>query len=233
MEKKEIENQGKILRIEMKNGKAPPEKVNQFIQIAVNLAHKSSSKKIRDNKLPNLGNDPTKWEAKIQKWIYEHQFGIDCSGFVFEALRNVHRSLGGNVAEEKYIGQYGRNSSGRIIRPESKKQVDNKVATKVKKPADLQAGDLMQYYKPSSKKVTRHIRIIFSVQKTTQSDGRSSIIFQVAESKGSGSKEGPTIRIFKFPDETEFKNVEQLKNGKWVRDKKQDKYNYFQPKFEF
>ena len=229
----EIKNQGLNLRIEMNAGKVSPKKLEQFIQIAVNEAYKSSPKNRRKKRLPKLGNDPTKWKLIIQKWINEYQIGIDCSGFVFEALRKVHKDIGGSDAEERYIDQFGKTTKGKINKPMSTQQVDNTRATKVKKPANLRSGDLMQYYKHTKGKVTRHIRIIVSAVKEPQTKGKIPIKFDIAESKGSGPKQGPTIQSFRFPDQTEFKNIEKLVNGKWVRDKKQDKYNYFHPKFEF
>jgi cell wall-associated NlpC family hydrolase len=145
-------------------------------------------------------------KADIEAWMGKVGLGVDCSGFVYQALTNATQALEGRGAQgmqnelTKSITSTG---SGTLY----------KMGTKVKSPSELRPGDVM-YLAPNPD--VGHIRIITSV-----TSDEKSIEFTTVESAGSAN--GPAEVKWRYPDGSKFKKL-QIYKSKWksagARDKK-------------
>ncbi len=162
-------------------GKSTPEDLHRILQDAV------------DRGLVPATHGQSHPDAEdLHAWMVEYGIGVDCSGFVAQALNRIMAQAYGGAAPPGYtpLSITGTSSSmlGEGRRRGSFALVDH--------PADLRPGDLMHH--------PGHIRIIATV--TPGADG--SVMFSTAKSSSRGDV-GPTSVTWRYPDGSRFAHLQR------------------------
>jgi hypothetical protein len=165
-------------------GKTTPEEMQRILQEAV---YSGKIKTPRGKKHLD-GED-------LRKWLIKYGIGIDCSGFVSQALNEVMAEM------HEHLGM-----STEALRPLHKGSGQLKGGSagfaKVKEPRLLQPGDTVH--------TPGHIQIITHVEQTT-----AGIEYTTAESHSGKTDAGPDRAVWRFPDGTKFDKLMQFEDGKW------------------
>lgn len=142
------------------HGKSTPEEIQTILQTAVN-----------EGKVPTPAGKPHPDGTDLRAWLVKYGLGVDCSGFVTQALNEVMAELQSVTGVSAGVPELkmGERSSGLLTG-------DAKGFRKLTRPGDFRPGDTMG--------ITGHIRIIMGV--TEKENG---IEFVTAESRA-GSKDG-------------------------------------------
>ncbi len=183
--------------------KASPEEIQLILQRAL------------DQNLIKPGKGQTRPNNKdMQDWLKLHGIGVDCSGYVSQALNQIMREMiYGPLSKEQEL-DVADIYSGNLKGGRGKGRRFEKVET----PKEIRPGDTMHVDRPDEgdKKAIDHIRIIMSVRITPE----GYFEFTTAESTAGGPRSA-TWR-YKNPDKFGDKNpLETLKSGKdWKAGKK-------------
>jgi len=129
----------------------------------------------------------------LRKWLVTYGIGVDCSGFVSQALNLVMGDL---------VGQGGGSAPASIALGSSGLKGGAKNFAEVARPKDLRPGDTMWR--------EGHIRIVTSV-----SAGASEVQFTTAESTAAQSDIGPTSAQWRYPDPEQFSKLQKFVGAKW------------------
>lgn len=139
------------------------------------------------------GKITSKDPAKLRQYLKDNKIGVDCSGFVSQALNHV-ADKEGDMEFEKGEDPFTPDATG------SGSFTGNKF-TKIE-PANVQVGDTL-YFKNAPGKVN-HIRIVGDVRKEN-----GVVYYTIFESAGST---GPRKMEWKFADA----KLQEFTGGKWV-----------------
>lgn len=167
-------------------GKATPDEYRAFVQQAVDQAGELAAAGRRvPADLPQPGATTEAWARNLSGWIAERQIGIDCSGFVQEALRQIERETGQELTGDRVAN--------------AKELATGRGTERVAAPAELRPGDMMYLFRPGA---INHIRILMAVERSTEPggagpDAREWVVFTTAES--TAAVEGLAVRTFAFP----------------------------------
>ncbi len=166
-------------------GKSTPEDIQVILQQAVD----------RGLVEPQEGSShPT--SEDLRNWLVRYGIGIDCSGFVAQALNQVMEQVRSAPL-----------SSAETLDPSNTGSISlrggNRRFSTVSRPQDLRPGDTM--HKPG------HIRIVTRV--TTNSQGH--IEFTTAESS-SVDDVGPTRNVWRYENPEVFENLQRWNGSDWV-----------------
>lgn len=146
-------------------GKSHPEDIRGMLQSALD----------RDLVQPGRGRDRPNGED-LRNWLIRYGVGVDCSGFVSQALNRVTEEIRGRplaAGEQLKKGAAGLRGGVRRF-------------TEIKDPAQLQPGDTMH--------IPGHIRIITNVRREA-----GGIVFVTAESRSGGRADvGPDRAEWRF-----------------------------------
>ena len=118
----------------VRNGKATPDELRQFIQAAVSEAAEGERRRASLPRAPRSGAAGD-WESNVRSWISRYGIGLDSSMFVFEAERRVREDLHGAEAAEAWAAQWTSRPGGRAL---------SSGADPIATPSDLQPGDIMR-----------------------------------------------------------------------------------------
>jgi uncharacterized protein YgiM (DUF1202 family) len=138
--------------------------------------------------------------AEIRQWMMDYGIGVDCSGFVSQALNSLTGDMAQQTGSDAPTNfKVADTGSGSLNWKASSGKFEQ-----VAHPADLRSGDTM--WQDGS---IDHIIIITGVAQTP--DGT---LFQTAESSGSRGVHDDTYRC---PDpQGDFSDLEKKQNGNWV-----------------
>ncbi|MCA9972816.1 MAG: hypothetical protein KC425_21515, partial [Anaerolineales bacterium] len=163
-------------------GKGTPEDIHRVVQEAVHSGAiekyaRANGKLQAGQALGDLAAGTL--QSVTQQWIYDNGIGVDCSGFVVQALANARQKVRAELA--------GLGVAASALPPEIGMRVRNaksfKAETAVTKPADLRPGDI--WVTPTGS----HVRIVTRTRRTTLKD-KENVEFDTAESSGgSASRE--------------------------------------------
>jgi len=163
-------------------GKSAPEDIQAILQQAID----------RNLVKPPQGRDRLNAED-LHDWLVKYGIGVDCSGFVSQALNQVMmRIVGKPLAPNQYIEAGSGGLKGGTTQ-----------FAKVKSPAELRPGDTMH--------IPGHIRIVTSVQTTPE----GYIQFTTAESS-SVDDIGPTANVWRYENPAKFKELKRKKGDEWI-----------------
>lgn len=164
-------------------GKSTPEEIQKVLQEAVD-----TGKLVAPTQKEHLEGED------LRSWLIEYGIGIDCSGFVSQAINEVMLE----IHERAAVSTDGLR---KLNKGAEQLKGGNKDFVKIIKPYDLRPGDTlhMQGHK--------HIRIMTRVE----SNGKE-IIFSTAESHPGLTDVGPDSAFWRFPD-GENLNILQKKDG--------------------
>lgn len=165
-----------------KVGKAHPEDLQKIVQTALD----------RDLIQPGKGRDHPNSED-LRAWLIRYGIGVDCSGFVSQALNQVTAKVrGAPLTKEERLNKGGRALKGGA-----------KGFTKIADPTQLMAGDTMA--------IPGHIRIILSAHRIS-----GGVQFITGESRAGGTADVG-------PDRVEWRYLngklqkKRASDGKWVK----------------
>lgn len=181
----------RALSVDARYGKGRPEEIRRFAQAALDAGL-----------LPNPVT-----AARLKDFLSDLGVGIDCSGFVSQALNALMRTLNPALTakQEIHTNAAGLRSKGNPER-----------FAAVKQPADLLPGDTMWK--------TGHIRIVCAVDLLP--DG--SVEFATAESS-SVSLIGPTAKRWRCPKGDSWKDMQVQRDGRWVKNGETNEFSRYQP----
>lgn len=168
------------------DGKATPEGIKKVLEAAVSLGQ-----------IIPAGNKIT--SNDLRKWLVKYGIGIDCSGFVSQAINSVvDNILSGNITQGENLHIANTHSSELYYK--------NKKFIQISSPSDLMPGDTM--YIPG------HIRIIQDVRKFSDR-----IEIATIESTSTPDDIGPYRREWKFTNFNDFKTIMLKKedDGGWKK----------------
>ncbi len=171
------------------HGKADPEGLRKTVQAAVD-----------EGRIKAAGETLTADE--IRGWMLKYGIGVDCSGFVSQALNDVTgemaREAGVSAPKSFDVGNTGADALNWRDNPTK--------FTQVAHPSALKAGDTM--WMPGD---VSHIIIITSVQKTDQG-----VKFTTAESSASGTSLGVHDDTYRCANpDGDFSDLQRLVGGEW------------------
>ncbi len=163
-------------------GKSTPEDIQTILQAAL------------DQGLVPAGEGRSHPDsADLRAWLVRYGIGVDCSGFVSQALNQVMSSLpGGAVAEQLSITD----TNARALTGRRGRRAR---FTQVARPNELCPGDTMG--------LPGHIRIVVRVESTSEG-----IQITTAESSAAGDI-GPTRAVWLYPDPLRFANLQRRYDG--------------------
>ncbi len=129
----------------------------------------------------------------LREWLVQYGIGIDCSGFVSQALnRLMERGHGRDLESSETIGTNAAGLSGGTRQFE-----------RVDRPDQLRVGDTMH--------IEGHIRIIMNVQ--TGTDG---VVFTTAEAHAGSTDAGPDRATWRYSDPEHFRGLEKQDGDAWA-----------------
>lgn len=169
-------------------GKSTPEGIQTILQNAL------------DRHLVPAGDGRTHPNTEdLRNWLVRYGIGVDCSGFVSQALNRLMPSVG----DEDYTPFDLINTGSGSFRGGTRN------FTRVSRPGDLRPGDTMHLAAGSSG--IGHIRIITSVENTA--DG--AVEFSTAESS-SQADVGPTSARWRYPNPDAFEDLQRPDGESWT-----------------
>ena len=139
--------------------------------------------------------------ADVEAWMHDFGIGVDCSGFVYEALTRAEGAL---VAQGM-----GRLAVARLGPPTEVNSRHSKQGFKVGRAADLNVGDLV-FLGPQPTNPIAHVRIVESVEV-----GAEGVVFTTAES--AFSADGPRSLRWRYRDANGLGELEYHVDGRWQR----------------
>lgn len=177
-----------------RHGKATRHEIQQILQDAVD-----------SGKLPAPAGKQHPDASDMRAWLITYGVGIDCSGFVSQALNEVMAEMHTQAGEPA--------SSGKGLNKGSAGLKGGAAGfSTVAKPGDLRPGDTM--YIPG------HIRIVMAAE--TTEDG--AVVFTTAESRAGGTDSkgqlrdvGPDRAVWRYNAADTFGKLEKQRSSKWVR----------------
>lgn len=184
-----------------RHGKSTPQEIQQILQQAVD-----------SGAIPTPDGKKYPDGADLRAWLVRYGIGVDCSGFVSQALNEVMVEVHAQAGE-----------SSDNLTPIKKGSVGLKGGasgfTKINRPNELRPGDTMH--------IPGHIRIIMAVE--TSEDGY--IVFTTAESR-SGSKDGVKDigldrAVWRYKNPSKFRGLEQQSDNTWKRRKRNPTYGRY------
>jgi hypothetical protein len=197
---RDSENKSQVARRQDWVGKGTPESIAAILQEAVD-----NNRIAFDRKQQNYPS-----ADDMRQWLIKFGIGIDCSGFVVQALNAVMAELYGQegIPAEESPNLNVRNFGSGSLKGGTRQ------FTRVEQPKDLRPGDTMWS--------AGHIRIVTSVMSST-----TNIEFETAESTpgpklapGEPGSLGPTGVRWRYSDPEHFRLLEQQEGDRWKRVKK-------------
>ncbi len=198
-------------------GKGTPDDLRTFIQAAVNSgAVRRFARRKKKLATGQKLTDVSTAEAQdiIQKWVYHHGIGIDCSGFVLQAAIRARKEVRETAAGiNKWVG-------GELIYiPPAIDPTERGAASfkgrrhrgdRVARPAGLRSGDAWVVGGGG------HIRIVTDVRNVKRKDGSETIEFDTAESTGGSRKVtvGPAEKTWRTVSKIKFGTIQLVKGTK-------------------
>lgn len=176
-----------------RHGKATPAEIGDILQSALDEGLIA----------PQTATRPTAEE--LRGWLREHGIGVDCSGFVSQALTHLVQQQRYAAGEQGPVEHRWRGTGA--LRPESEG------FTKVDAPRDLAPGDTMS--------IPGHVRIVASVH-----IGDEGLEFTTYESRAGGRERiGMAEHDWRYPDPDQFANLQrQGPDGRWASVRGSPKY---------
>lgn len=163
-------------------GKATPEDIQTILQEALNHG------------LVPAGNGKTHPDSTdLRSWLVRYGIGVDCSGFVSQALNQVMSAVPGGAAANPL--DIANTSASMLTGARGRRARFMRVAS----PAELRPGDTMG--------IPGHIRIIMRVETTAEG-----LQITTAESSSVGDA-GPTSAVWLYPDPTRFTRLQRRHAG--------------------
>jgi hypothetical protein len=184
-----------------RHGKSTPEEIQKILQTAVDT-NKIETPEGKD--YPDGGD--------LRDWLVKYGIGIDCSGFVSQALNAVMIELHEQAGlPTKDLEKLSKGSGGL--------KGGAKGFSKVTKPADLRPGDTMH--------TPGHIRIVMGVEQTDQA-----VVFTTGESR-SGSKGnikdiGLDRVVWRYTNADKFEKLQKQSGSSWSTTKSSPTYGRYE-----
>lgn len=148
----------------------------------------------------------------LRAWLVKYGIGVDCSGFVYQALTEVmaeaQAKVGMQGPVEKIVGKTVTNV------PASGLKGGAEGFAKVGSPEELRSGDTMH--------TPGHIRIVMGVKK---SDG--AVVFTTAESTSAKGDIGPNRAAWRYDDAAKFEGLLRKSGEKWSKYGKSPTYGRY------
>jgi hypothetical protein len=144
------------------------------------------------------------WPPKredVEAWMHDFGVGVDCSGFVYEALTRVEKAL--------MARSMGRLAVARLGPPTEVSSRQSKQGHRVGRASDLSVGDLM-FRPPQANNPISHVRIVESVEHTAEG-----VVFTTAES--TFDVDGQRALRWRFRDAAALSELEWHVDGRWQR----------------
>lgn len=132
----------------------------------------------------------------LRAWLVKYGIGVDCSGFVSQALMAVMGEVRAQAGEAGPTQEIKKGSGALKGGAEG--------FSKVSTPADLRPGDTM--HKPG------HIRIVMGVEMTEEG-----VVFTTAESTSASGDIGPNRAVWRYPDKSKFTGLQRKKGKVWKK----------------
>jgi hypothetical protein len=139
--------------------------------------------------------------ADVEAWMHDFGVGVDCSGFVYEALSRAERAL--------MKQGLGRLAVARLGPPTEVNSRHSKQGHRVARAADLSVGDLV-FLGSRPENPIAHVRIVESVSRDAEG-----VAFTTAES--AFSADGPRSLSWRFRDADALAELEWKVDGRWQR----------------
>ena len=136
----------------------------------------------------------------IQEWVYTTGVGVDCSGFVLQALIRAREAV---RAELTALGVPANQVPTEVSHQERSARSFRDLP-RVPSPTSLRPGDAWVVHAGG------HIRIVVDVRQTTLANGRAAVEFDTAESAGgsTSSRTGQVRRTWQTRNLQDFRGLE-------------------------
>ncbi len=170
-------------------GKSTPEEIQRVLQEAVN-----TGKLVASDQQQHLESED------LRNWLIQYGIGIDCSGFVSQAINEVMLE----IYERAAVSTDGLR---KLNRGSGQLKGGRKDFLRIKESFELRPGDTMH--------TKGHIRIITQVE----SDGRA-VIFTTAESRSGLTDVGPDTAFWRFPNAHNMDVLQRKDGDRWRTVKK-------------
>lgn len=172
------------------HGKSTPEEIQTILQTALD-----------EGKIPTPEGKTHPDSTDLRDWLVKFGIGVDCSGFVVQALNEVMaelQGLSGATSDAPALSMGEKNAAAL-----TGGQAGFRALTR---PGDLRPGDTMG--------ISGHIRVVMGVEQSE--DG---VTFTTAESRA-GSKDGVSDigvdrNVWRYGNADEFKGLQKQSGEKW------------------
>lgn len=185
-----------------KVGKSTPEDIQSILQAAVDQ-HPGRIQPGPGKKYPDA--------TDMRQWLITYGIGIDCSGFVSQALNEVMSQVYGRPLKKKE----------RLNKGSSELKGGNRTFERVEQPDQIRSGDTMH--------IEGHIRIVTSKQQTSE----GYIQFTTAESHAGKQDIGLDSASWRYKDMDQYKRLEKYSGNKWHRSKEKPTFGRYRALIDF
>lgn len=166
-----------------RHGKSTPQEIRSILERALNAG-----------KIPTPEGKKHPDGEDLRAWLVKFGIGVDCSGFVSQALMSVMaevRAQAGEVGPTQEI----KKGSGAL-------KGGAAGFSKVNSPSGLRPGDTMH--------TPGHIRILMGVEKTEEG-----VVFTTAESTSASGDIGPNRAVWRYPESAKLSGLQRKKGKVW------------------
>ncbi len=190
------------------HGKSTPEEIQTVLQTALD-----------EGKIPTLEGKTHPDGDDLRAWLVKYGVGVDCSGFVVQALNEVMaelQGLSGATSDAPALSMGEKNATAL-----TGGQTGFRALTR---PGDLRPGDTMG--------ISGHIRVVMGVEQSE--DG---VTFTTGESRA-GSKDGVADigldrNVWRYGNADEFKGLQKQSGEKWSSSSETPTYGRYEALEQF
>lgn len=190
------------------HGKSTPEEIQTILQTALD-----------EDKIPTPEGKTHPDSTDLRDWLVKFGIGVDCSGFVVQALNEVMaelQGLSGATSDAPALSMGEKNAAAL-----TGGQTGFRALTR---PGDLRPGDTMG--------ISGHIRVVMGVEQSA--DG---VTFTTAESRA-GSKDGVADigvdrNVWRYGNADEFKGLQKQSGESWDNSKEDPTYGRYEALEQF
>lgn len=178
------------------HGKSTPEEIQSILERA-----------LAAGKIPTPEGKKHPGANDLRSWLRKFGIGVDCSGFVSQALMQVMTEARTQAGVQGPVEKIKKGSGGL--------KGGSKGFSKVGSPVDIRPGDTMH---------TRgHIRIVMAVERS-----EGGVVFTTAESSSSPDDIGPHRAVWRYLDTSKFEGLQHEKGKSWREYKKTVTFGHYE-----
>jgi hypothetical protein len=168
-----------------RHGKSTPQEIQSILERA-----------LKAGKIPTPEGKTHPDGEDLRAWLVKYGIGVDCSGFVSQALMSVMAEVRAQAGEQGPTQEIKKGSGA----------LKGGAAgfAKVNSPSELRPGDTMH--------TPGHIRILMGVENTEEG-----VVFTTAESTSASGDIGPNRAVWRYPDSAKLNGLQRKKGKLWKK----------------